>query len=73
MPSDLVLITGGTGHIGFKVIVDALEAGYSVRAAIRDSSKEETILSAKPIKTINPGPVCLGENLFLFSKVLLSF
>lgn len=55
MPSDLVLITGVTGHVGFKVLVDTLERGYSVRAAIRDSSKEDIILKSKSIKAINPG------------------
>jgi nucleoside-diphosphate-sugar epimerase len=56
MPSDLVLITGGTGHVGFKVLVEALEAGYSVRAAIRDTSKKQLIVSTKSIQAINPGP-----------------
>jgi nucleoside-diphosphate-sugar epimerase len=55
MPSELVLITGGTGHVGFKVIVDTLERGYSVRAAIRDSSKSAEILATKSIKALNPG------------------
>jgi nucleoside-diphosphate-sugar epimerase len=54
MSPSLVLVTGGTGHVGFKVIVDALAAGYSVRAAIRDSSKENSILSATSIKSLNP-------------------
>lgn len=55
MPSELVLITGGTGHVGFKVIVDTLERGYSVRAAIRDISKSAGILATKSIKALNPG------------------
>lgn len=55
MPSDLVLITGVTGHVGFRVLVDALKLGYNVRAAVRDSSKEEAILNAKSVKDLNPG------------------
>lgn len=55
MPSDLVLITGTTGHVGFKVLVDALKLGYSVRAAIRDPSKQADILATKSIKALNPG------------------
>lgn len=55
MPSDIVLITGGTGHVGFKVIVDTLAHGYSVRAAIRKSSKSAGILATKSIKALNPG------------------
>ncbi|KAE9368103.1 NAD(P)-binding protein [Stipitochalara longipes BDJ] len=54
MPSEIVLVTGGTGHVGFKVLVNALEAGYDIRAAIRDPSKKELILSTKSIKALNP-------------------
>lgn len=52
--SGLVLITGGTGHIGFKTLVTALKAGYRVRAAVRSESKKEEILSAPSIKELNP-------------------
>ena len=55
MPSDLILITGVTGHVGFKVLVDALELGYAVRAVVRDASKEAGILATKSIKALNPG------------------
>lgn len=34
MANDLVFITGGTGHIGFRTLVIALQLGYSVRAAV---------------------------------------
>lgn len=56
MPSDLVFITGATGHIGFKTLVLVLQAGYQVRAAIRSESKKNQILEAASIKAINPGP-----------------
>ncbi|KAL5344871.1 hypothetical protein ACLOAV_010268 [Pseudogymnoascus australis] len=56
MPSDLILLTGSTGHVGFKVLVQALELGYSVRAAIRDPSKSSKIQSTESIKLLNPGP-----------------
>ncbi|KAH8800233.1 hypothetical protein F5884DRAFT_891068 [Xylogone sp. PMI_703] len=56
MPSDIILITGGSGHVGFKVLVNALECGYDVRAAIRDPSKEAMIRATESIKTLNPGP-----------------
>jgi hypothetical protein len=39
MSNELVFITGATGHIRFKTLVDTLEAGYSVRAAIRSEAK----------------------------------
>ena len=32
---DLVLITGATGHLGFRVLLDALQHGYTIRAAVR--------------------------------------
>jgi nucleoside-diphosphate-sugar epimerase len=53
--SGLVLITGGTGHVGFRTLVTALTAGYSVRAAVRSESKKNEILSAPSIKVLKPG------------------
>lgn len=53
--SDLVLITGGSGHIGLRVIISALQAGYSVRAAVRGASKVDLILAAPSIQALNPG------------------
>jgi nucleoside-diphosphate-sugar epimerase len=41
--SSLVLITGVTGHIGFRVLLDALNSGYSVRAAVRSSEKAKSL------------------------------
>ncbi|KAJ5621055.1 hypothetical protein N7510_005039 [Penicillium lagena] len=55
MAGELVFITGGSGHIGFRVIVDALEAGYQVRAAVRSLEKGDKILSTPSIKRLNPG------------------
>lgn len=55
MAGELVFITGATGHLGFRVLVDALEAGYKVRAAIRSQSKGDKILATPSIKELNPG------------------
>lgn len=55
MTHSLVLITGATGHIGFKTLVVALQAGYSVRAAVRSEAKQEQVLAAPSIKALNPG------------------
>ena len=55
MAENLVFITGATGHIGFKTLVLALEAGYSIRAAVRSEAKISKILSAPSIKALNPG------------------
>jgi nucleoside-diphosphate-sugar epimerase len=38
-------MTGVTGHLGFKALLDALKAGYKVRAAVRSESKAQTILN----------------------------
>jgi nucleoside-diphosphate-sugar epimerase len=56
MSGDLVLITGGSGLIGIKTIHLALEAGYSVRAAVRSQAKADLILATPTVKAINPGP-----------------
>lgn len=55
MSGQLVLITGANGHIGFRVLVFALEAGYHVRAAVRNQEKADRILAASSIKRLNPG------------------
>jgi len=55
MAGELVLITGATGHIGLRVLVDALEAGYHARAAVRSQSKGDKILATPSIKKLNPG------------------
>ena len=51
--SELVLITGATGHLGFKTLIDALEAGYQVRAAVRSESKAKVITSNAAFKAAN--------------------
>jgi len=53
--ANIVFITGGSGHIGSRVIVDALQAGYSVRAAVRSQEKANKVLSIPSIRAINPG------------------
>ncbi|TVY81226.1 NAD-dependent epimerase/dehydratase [Lachnellula suecica] len=54
MSNKLVFITGGSGHVGFRTLVTALEAGYDVRAAVRSEFKKDLILSAPSIKALNP-------------------
>ena len=55
MTSPDLLITGATGFIGFKVLLDALVAGYKVRAAVRTSLKSDIITANPHIKTLSPG------------------
>ena len=54
--STLVLITGATGHVGFRVLIHALTAGYSIRCAVRSSQKAKTIISHPLILALSPGP-----------------
>ncbi|KAI0010207.1 putative cinnamoyl-CoA reductase [Xylariaceae sp. FL0662B] len=55
MPSPNLLVTGVTGFIGFKVLLNALEEGYTVRAAVRSISQSESLLSHPKIKALAPG------------------
>ncbi len=43
MSKPLVLSTGATGHLGFKILVTALEHGYRARIAVRklEQAKEK--------------------------------
>ncbi|KAI9776495.1 MAG: hypothetical protein M1839_009529 [Geoglossum umbratile] len=54
--SNLVLITGVTGHVGFRTLIHALGAGYAVRAAVRSQAKATTILTHPQIQNLDPGP-----------------
>jgi nucleoside-diphosphate-sugar epimerase len=49
---ELILITGATGHLGFKTLLDALHAGYRVRAAVRSEAKANTIISNEDFKAL---------------------
>ncbi|KAL7942604.1 hypothetical protein V8C42DRAFT_148773 [Trichoderma barbatum] len=49
MAGELVLITGATGMIGFRTLVFLLEAGYKVRAAVRNQSGFDKISQLKPV------------------------
>ncbi|CAF9936195.1 MAG: hypothetical protein ALECFALPRED_006729 [Alectoria fallacina] len=60
----LILLTGATGFIGFRTLVFALKAGYSVRCALRDPKKEPTILSNPAIKSLQ-----LAPNILTFTTV----
>ncbi|KAG6056194.1 hypothetical protein E4U32_005847 [Claviceps aff. humidiphila group G2b] len=42
---DLVLLTGATGMVGFRVLMRLLEYGYSVRAAVRTQAGFDRIIS----------------------------
>ena len=44
--SKLVLVTGATGFIGFRTLIETLKAGYHVRAAVRNESGIQKIKAA---------------------------
>ncbi|KUJ10902.1 NAD dependent epimerase/dehydratase [Mollisia scopiformis] len=54
--SSLLLITGVTGHIGFRVLVLALTAGHTIRACVRSPEKAKLITSHPLIRSLAPGP-----------------
>jgi len=47
MAGDLILLTGGSGHIGYRTLIEALSKGYNVRAAVRSDAKIAEIKAAK--------------------------
>jgi nucleoside-diphosphate-sugar epimerase len=51
---ELVVLTGATGFLGFKILTISLKAGYRVRCVVRSQSKIEKVLSAPSIKALNP-------------------
>lgn len=55
MAADLVFITGANGHVGYAILVAALRAGYSVRAAVRSQDKADKIRAGPSVESINPG------------------
>ncbi|KAK0100375.1 hypothetical protein ONS95_008329 [Cadophora gregata] len=54
MSKEIVLITGSTGHIGFRTLILLLEAGHKVRAALRSQAKANEILQTKSIQALKP-------------------
>ena len=48
--AEIVLLTGATGFIGFRTLVEALRAGYHVRAAVRNEGGIQKIKAADSIK-----------------------
>ncbi|KFA55424.1 hypothetical protein S40293_09834 [Stachybotrys chartarum IBT 40293] len=50
MLKQLLVITGVSGHVGFRVLVEALSRGFSVRAVIRRPEQAEPIKSSRSIQ-----------------------
>lgn len=53
---DLVLITGATGHLGFKTLLLLLQAGYRARIAVRSEAKKSTVVDNPAFKALNATP-----------------
>ncbi|KAL6830914.1 hypothetical protein J3E69DRAFT_328112 [Trichoderma sp. SZMC 28015] len=49
MAGDLVLLTGATGMIGFKTLVEVVKAGYKARVAVRNQAGYDRITGLKPL------------------------
>ncbi|KAL7940225.1 hypothetical protein V8C42DRAFT_356381 [Trichoderma barbatum] len=54
MAGELVLLTGGTGFLGFAILLDLLRSGYRVRVAARSQAKIDKVRAAPPISTLDP-------------------
>ncbi|KAL7941145.1 NAD(P)-binding protein [Trichoderma barbatum] len=52
--SNLLVLTGATGFLGFKVLTIALKAGYNVRIVVRSATKANKVLNSPSIKALNP-------------------
>lgn len=50
MARPTILLTGATGHIGFRTLVLALQAGYRVHVTTRSESQWEKIRAAESVK-----------------------
>ena len=53
--SQMILLTGASGLIGFRVLRAALSAGYTVRCTVRSDDKAHAIKSNSFIKKFSPG------------------
>lgn len=47
MAAELILLTGGTGHVGHRTLIEALSKGYRVRAAVRSEARIAELKAAK--------------------------
>lgn len=54
MAGELVLLTGGTGFLGYAILVDLLKSGYRVRVAARSQAKIDKVRAAPSIFALGP-------------------
>src|SRR3569833_3425491 len=60
MPGDLVLFFGVLGHVGYLILIELLNSGYSVRAAVWFVSKSDKIRALPSLKGIAPSATQLS-------------
>ncbi|KAM3065060.1 hypothetical protein ACMFMF_011372 [Clarireedia jacksonii] len=53
MSGKLILITGVSGHVGFRVLVEALVRGYRVRAVVRREDQKNQIINAPSVQPLS--------------------
>ncbi|KAI9150464.1 Ketoreductase CTB6 [Paramyrothecium foliicola] len=46
----MILLTGATGFLGYRILLDALETGYKVRVAVRSESKAHHLIRSAPVQ-----------------------
>jgi nucleoside-diphosphate-sugar epimerase len=51
----LVLLTGATGLVGFRVLREVLNGNYRVRITVRSEEKSKTVFSNPAIEKLSPG------------------
>lgn len=56
----LVLITGATGFLGFLTLLELLQSGYRVRAAVRSETKIDKIRAHPLVKPLSQSPDSLS-------------
>ncbi|KAL1861695.1 hypothetical protein Daus18300_008663 [Diaporthe australafricana] len=56
----IFLITGASGLIGFRILLDALKAGHNVRYTVRSEEKAKVVSSNPAIKTLG---ITIGDRL----------
>lgn len=53
--SNLLVLTGATGFLGFKILTIALAAGYNVRLVVRSTNKANKVLNSPSVKALGLG------------------
>lgn len=44
--SDVVMVTGGTGFVGMRIVLQLLQQGYSVRTTVRNIKSKKKLIAA---------------------------